>query len=112
MQVYCLARRLAGRMTAQHDIDIANVVLYWHFVALTSVITVAVIAGFPGGKMKATEPLPEEKESLWLLAVSPAIWAGHFVLCYLTAAIWCANGAQTTLLGGVRICHRALRRLL
>jgi cytochrome c oxidase subunit I+III len=47
MQVYCLARRLAGRMDAQHDIDIANVVLYWHFVAFTSVITVAVIAGFP-----------------------------------------------------------------
>jgi cytochrome c oxidase subunit I+III len=47
MQGYCLARRLAGRMTAEHDIDIANVVLYWHFVALTSVITVAVIAGFP-----------------------------------------------------------------
>jgi cytochrome c oxidase subunit I+III len=47
MQVYCLARRFAGRMNAQHDIDIANVVLYWHFVALMSVITVAVIAGFP-----------------------------------------------------------------
>jgi cytochrome c oxidase subunit I+III len=47
MQAYCLARRVVGRMTAQHDIDMANVVLYWHFVALTSVLTVAVIAGFP-----------------------------------------------------------------
>lgn len=47
MQLYCLARRLAGRMTARHDIDIANVVLYWHFVAVTVVMTVAVIAGFP-----------------------------------------------------------------
>ncbi len=47
MQLYCLARRLAGRMRAQHDIDIANVVLYWHFLAITSAITVAVIAGFP-----------------------------------------------------------------
>jgi cytochrome c oxidase subunit I+III len=34
-------------MTARHDIDIANVVLYWHFVAVTVVMTVAVIAGFP-----------------------------------------------------------------
>jgi cytochrome c oxidase subunit I+III len=47
MQLYCLARRLTGRMTAQHDMDIANVLLYWHFVALTSAVTVAVIAGFP-----------------------------------------------------------------
>ncbi|MDQ3585338.1 MAG: cytochrome c oxidase subunit I [Pyrinomonadaceae bacterium] len=47
MQLYCLARRLAGRMTARYDIDIANVALYWHFVAVTVAITVAVIAGFP-----------------------------------------------------------------
>jgi hypothetical protein len=40
-------RRLAGRMTARYDIDITNVALYWHFTALTAVITVAVIAGFP-----------------------------------------------------------------
>jgi hypothetical protein len=48
--------------------------------------------------MKATEPLPEERENLWLLAVSPTIWTAHFLLCYLTAAIWCAkfDGAQTT----------------
>jgi cytochrome c oxidase subunit I+III len=47
MQLYCLARRAAGRMTAEHDIDIANVTLYWHFAALTTAVTVAVIAGFP-----------------------------------------------------------------
>ena len=47
MHLYCLARRLAGRMTAYHDIDITNVVLYWHFVAITVLVTVAVIAGFP-----------------------------------------------------------------
>ena len=47
MQLYCIARRLAGRMTAHQDIDICNVVLYWHFVALTVTVTVAVIAGFP-----------------------------------------------------------------
>jgi cytochrome c oxidase subunit I+III len=47
MQLYCMARRLAGRMTARYDIDITNIVLYWHFTAITSVVTVAVIAGFP-----------------------------------------------------------------
>jgi cytochrome c oxidase subunit I+III len=47
MQLYCLARRAAGRMTAEHDIDIQNVTLYWHFMAITALITVATIAGFP-----------------------------------------------------------------
>jgi cytochrome c oxidase subunit I+III len=47
MQLYCVARRIAGRMTARYDIDIRNVALYWHFTALTAVITVGVIAGFP-----------------------------------------------------------------
>jgi cytochrome c oxidase subunit I+III len=47
MQAYCVARRLAGRMTARHDMDIANVTLYWHFTAVTALITVAVVAGFP-----------------------------------------------------------------
>ena len=47
MQLYCVARRLAGRMTARYDIDIANVTLYWHFTVVMAVVTVAVIAGFP-----------------------------------------------------------------
>ncbi|MBA3311661.1 MAG: cytochrome c oxidase subunit I [Planctomycetaceae bacterium] len=47
MQLYCAARRLAGRMTARRDIDITNVALYWHFAAITAAVTAAVIAGFP-----------------------------------------------------------------
>jgi cytochrome c oxidase subunit I+III len=47
MQFYCVARRAAGRMTGRYDIDIHNVVLYWHFVAITAAITVAVIGAFP-----------------------------------------------------------------
>lgn len=35
--------------------------------------------------------LPEAKESLWLLTASPVIWAAHFLLCYGTAAVWCAK---------------------
>jgi cytochrome c oxidase subunit I+III len=47
MQLYCLARRAAGRLSPRYDIDIANVALYWHFCAFTFVLTSAVIAGFP-----------------------------------------------------------------
>ena len=47
MQLYCVARRLAGRMTARHDIDIGNVTLYWHFTAATVVAAMAVVGGFP-----------------------------------------------------------------
>ncbi len=49
--------------------------------------------------MSTKQPLSEEKESLWLLTVSPTVWAAHFLLCYLTAAIWCAKfaGVQSTL---------------
>jgi cytochrome c oxidase subunit I+III len=47
MQLYCLARRAAGRLTPRYDMDAANVALYWHFVAVTVFVTVATIAGFP-----------------------------------------------------------------
>jgi len=47
MQWYCLARRAAGKMTAVYNADMMNVTLYWHFLVLTVVITVATIAGFP-----------------------------------------------------------------
>lgn len=49
-----------------------------------------------------THPLHEKHERLWLLAVSPTIWAAHFLLCYLTAAIWCAKFARDGSLGPVR----------
>jgi cytochrome c oxidase subunit I+III len=47
MQLYCIARRAAGRMTGRYDIDISNVTLYWHFVVITATTTVAVVALFP-----------------------------------------------------------------
>jgi hypothetical protein len=45
----------------------------------------------------------EHRESIWMLTVSPTIWAAHFGLCYITAAIWCAK-APTALapLGALR----------
>jgi hypothetical protein len=33
----------------------------------------------------------DKHQSLWLLTASPLIWAAHFLLCYATAAIWCAK---------------------
>lgn len=47
MQLYCLARRIGGKTTPVCDADIVNVVLYWHFLALTVLLTVCVVAGFP-----------------------------------------------------------------
>jgi hypothetical protein len=37
--------------------------------------------------------LPEKPIHLWGLAVSPALWAAHFLLSYATAAVWCAKVA-------------------
>ncbi|MDQ8186559.1 cytochrome c oxidase subunit I [Pelagicoccus sp. SDUM812002] len=47
MQLYCLARKAAKRMTGEYDIDIQNVSLYWHFAALTTAITILTLCGFP-----------------------------------------------------------------
>lgn len=41
----------------------------------------------------AHEHPPEHRESLWRLIVAPTIWAGHFLLSYVTAAIYCAKYA-------------------
>lgn len=35
--------------------------------------------------------LGAEAASLWRIALSPTIWALHFVACYATAAVWCAK---------------------
>lgn len=47
---------------------------------------------------------PGHEENLWLIALSPAIWAAHFLLCYITATIWCAKVVgRDGSLEGVRI---------
>ena len=50
----------------------------------------------------AMNPLPERKENLWLLVISPSIWVAHFLLSYVTAAIWCAKFTRDGSLGPVR----------
>ncbi len=47
MLLYCLARSLAGLLTARYDMELRNVVLYWHFVAITALVTFTVIGLFP-----------------------------------------------------------------
>ena len=54
-------------------------------------------------KRTAVEPQAPEHYSLWLLTIAPTIWALHLLLCYITAAIWCAKFAPSGgPLGGVR----------
>jgi hypothetical protein len=50
-----------------------------------------------------SEPRPRDRYSLWLLTIAPTIWALHLLLCYITAAVWCAKFvAQGGALGGIR----------
>ncbi|MDX3972587.1 cytochrome c oxidase subunit I [Shinella sp.] len=48
MQLYCLARSFAGRMSARHDMDLRNVALYWHFLVITAITSFGVLGLFPG----------------------------------------------------------------
>lgn len=41
----------------------------------------------------ASRALPERPAYLVLLATAPAIWMLHFLLSYVTAAVWCARYA-------------------
>jgi membrane protein YdbS with pleckstrin-like domain len=47
--------------------------------------------------------LPEQHENLWRLTWSPGIWIAHFLLSYLTAAIWCAKVGAGASLSMVRV---------
>lgn len=42
----------------------------------------------------------ESAQSLWPLVFGPAIWMLHFLLSYVTAAVWCAKSGGS--LGAVR----------
>ena len=36
---------------------------------------------------------PANHVHLWMLAAGPLVWAAHFLLWYITAAVWCAKFA-------------------
>ncbi len=41
--------------------------------------------------------LPKEVESLWTLFTAPVVWALHFLICYVGAAVYCAKSSQISL---------------
>ena len=47
MQLYSLARSLAGHLTARHDMELHNVALYWHFMLVTALVTFSIVGWFP-----------------------------------------------------------------
>ena len=42
------------------------------------------------------------RSTLWALILPPTIWAGHFLFCYIYAAIYCAKAGALAPLGSVR----------
>lgn len=42
------------------------------------------------------------RSSLWTLVLPPVVWAGHFLFCYVSAAIHCAKAGPLAPLGPVR----------
>ena len=46
-QFYCVAGSVSGKLTPEHDADLRNVTLLWHFIGLTAVITALVIGVLP-----------------------------------------------------------------
>jgi hypothetical protein len=43
---------------------------------------------------KQPESVREEHQSLWLLTISPALWATHFMVSYIAGALWCGRTAE------------------
>ncbi len=50
-----------------------------------------------------SQDVREGNQRLWMIALSPAIWALHFMLCYGTAAIWCAKRGPASSLTTVQL---------
>jgi hypothetical protein len=42
-------------------------------------------------RLTSRAPTGSSHYTLWLLTIAPTIWAVHLLLCYITAAIWCAK---------------------
>ena len=43
------------------------------------------------GSLHDDQRRPERDESLWRLIYGPVIWLLHFLLSYITTAVWCAR---------------------
>lgn len=42
------------------------------------------------------------REGVWTLTAAPAVWALHFLACYVLAAVWCARAGRDAPLGSAR----------
>lgn len=40
--------------------------------------------------------IPKEVETLWTLFTGPVVWALHFLICYVAAAVYCAKGGEAS----------------
>ncbi len=49
------------------------------------------------------EAPPARWGSLWLLTFGPGLWAVHFLLSYVTVAVWCAKVGRAGALGDARL---------
>jgi hypothetical protein len=47
MQLFTIARSIAGIMTADNTVDIANTALFWHFTLATIALALMLTGGFP-----------------------------------------------------------------
>jgi len=47
MGLYALARSLAGRLTREHDADMKNISLFWHYTSVQGAVAVAVLYLMP-----------------------------------------------------------------
>jgi cytochrome c oxidase subunit 1/cytochrome c oxidase subunit I+III len=47
MQLYCLAGSVFGKLTREYDADLWNTTLFWHFLALMSAVSAAMIGLVP-----------------------------------------------------------------
>jgi hypothetical protein len=52
-----------------------------------------------------SKPFIESQQPLWIIPGPLMIWATHFMLCYVTAALWCGKVGPGPLapLGGARV---------
>jgi hypothetical protein len=45
--------------------------------------------------------IPKEVETLWTLFTGPIVWALHFLICYVAAAVYCAKASEATVSFGM-----------
>lgn len=53
----------------------------------------------------------EDRQSLWMLVIPPAIWALHFVCSYAGAAVWCGAVGRDQPLGMMAVAFAVLTAL-